>query len=85
MREQNLKLRDEIELTLRKNGIEFRRGLSGGGNQLRQPYLKKLLKNIDLNMFPVIEHVHSYSWYVGNYPNLEVGRIFELCKLLNEV
>jgi CDP-6-deoxy-D-xylo-4-hexulose-3-dehydrase len=85
MREKNLKLRDEIELTLRKNGIEFRRGLSGGGNQLRQPYLKKLLKNIDLNMFPVIEHVHSYSWYVGNYPNLEVGRIFELCKLLNEV
>jgi CDP-6-deoxy-D-xylo-4-hexulose-3-dehydrase len=85
MREKDLQLRDRIELTLNKNGIEFRRGLSGGGNQLRQPYLKKIIKDIDFNNFPVIEHVHSYSWYVGNYPNLEVGRIFELCKLLNEV
>ena len=27
-----------------KNNIEFRRGNVGGGNQLRQPYLKKYLK-----------------------------------------
>ena len=85
MQEKDLQLRDRIELTLNKNGIEFRRGLSGGGNQLRQPYLKKIIKDIDLNTFPVIEHVHSYSWYVGNYPNLEAGKIAELCDLLNKV
>ena len=45
MREKDLQLRDRIELTLNKNGIEFRRGLSGGGNQLRQPYLKKIVKD----------------------------------------
>ena len=30
------------------NNIEFRRGNAGGGNQLRQPYLKKYLKKINL-------------------------------------
>lgn len=85
MREKDLQLRNKIESTLNKHGIEFRRGLSGGGNQLRQPYLKEIIKNIDINTFPVIEHVHSYSWYVGNYPNLKPGRIAELCDLLNKV
>lgn len=85
MREKDLQLRNKIESTLNKHGIEFRRGLSGGGNQLRQPYLKEIIKNIDLNTFPVIEHIHSYSWYVGNYPNLKSGRIAELCDLLNKV
>ena len=27
-----------------KQGIEFRRGNAGGGNQLRQPYLKSYTK-----------------------------------------
>ena len=30
---------------MKLNGIEFRRGNAGGGNQLRQPYLKKYTKN----------------------------------------
>jgi CDP-6-deoxy-D-xylo-4-hexulose-3-dehydrase len=30
----------KIESELHKNGIEFRRGLSGGGNQLRPPFFK---------------------------------------------
>ena len=28
---------------LRENGVEFRRGTSGGGNQLRQPYLRQMV------------------------------------------
>ena len=44
MRKPDSVLRDKIENALKANGIEFRRGLSGGGNQLRQPYFKD--KNI---------------------------------------
>jgi CDP-6-deoxy-D-xylo-4-hexulose-3-dehydrase len=85
MKNGNLKLRDRIESELDKNGIEFRRGLSGGGNQLRQPYLKKIINKVSLENFPVIEHIHSFSWYVGNYPSIKEGRIFELCELLNKI
>lgn len=85
MKNGNLKLRDRIELELDKNGIEFRRGLSGGGNQLRQPYVKKIINKVSLENFPVIEHIHSFSWYVGNYPSIKEGRIFELCELLNKI
>ena len=83
LREKNENLRDKIETILREKGIEFRRGLSGGGNQLRQPYLKKFVKEIRLRDFPNVEHIHFYSWYVGNYPSLEKEKIFELCKILN--
>ena len=29
---------------LKKKKIEFRRGNAGGGNQMRQPYLKNIIK-----------------------------------------
>ena len=84
MREASFAKRDAIEEALKENGIEFRRGLSGGGNQVRQPYLSryKLINNpID---FPVADHIHFFSWYVGNYPSLEEYKILELCDLLNK-
>ena len=34
----DFELRDRLEDQLKENNIEFRRGLSGGGNQLRQPF-----------------------------------------------
>ena len=40
----NIKKRDKFEKVLKRNFIEFRRGNAGGGNQLRQPYLRKILK-----------------------------------------
>ena len=72
-----------IENTLKKNGIEFRRGLSGGGNQLKQPFFRD--KNIDYNEFKNVEHVHNFSWYIGNYPSLNKSKIKNLLKVLNEV
>ena len=75
--------RDLVEKTLRKNKIEFRRGLSGGGNQLRQPYFR--LKNIDLSKFPNTEHVSDFSWYIGNYPTLEIKKIDHLIEILNNI
>ena len=43
-KKSNYKNRDKLELVLKKNKIEFRRGNAGGGNQLRQPYLQKFVK-----------------------------------------
>ena len=78
------KVRDKVENILIENKIEFRRGLSGGGNQLRQPYIQDNY-NFDLKEFPVVEHIHNYSWYIGNYPSLESSKIDKLLDLLNNV
>jgi CDP-6-deoxy-D-xylo-4-hexulose-3-dehydrase len=71
--------------TLREHGVEFRRGTSGGGNQLRQPYLRRLVGDRLFERFPRVDHVHFYGFYIGNYPDLPQERILELCRLLNEV
>ena len=78
-------LRDKVEVTLKTAGIEFRRGLSGGGNQLRQPYLsgiKGIPQPVD---FPNVEHVHHFSWYIGNFPELQNTEIERLGSLLNSI
>jgi len=77
-------LRINVETTLRNAGIEFRRGLSGGGNQLRQPYLKKLFGNSYLN-FPITDHCHNFGWYIGNYPELPKEYITELTSMINDL
>ena len=40
LREADPAFRDRVVDALRGHGVEFRRGTSGGGNQLRQPYLR---------------------------------------------
>ena len=72
-------------LNLKKHGIEYRRGTAGGGNQLRQPYLKNIIPNKFWEKFPNTEHVHHFAWYVGNYPNLEKNKIKEICNVLNNI
>ncbi|HYL87800.1 MAG TPA: DegT/DnrJ/EryC1/StrS aminotransferase family protein [Burkholderiales bacterium] len=79
------KLMAAVEKTLHDAKVEFRRGTSGGGNQLRQPYLRKIVGKDAWKKFPKVDHVHFYGMYIGNYPDLEHGRIRELCKLLNGV
>jgi CDP-4-dehydro-6-deoxyglucose reductase, E1 len=70
---------------MRRYNVEFRRGTSGGGNQLRQPYLKKIIGEGELDRYPNVEHVHFYGFYIGNYPDLEQEKIMRLCSLLNSV
>jgi CDP-6-deoxy-D-xylo-4-hexulose-3-dehydrase len=79
----SFKLRDKVEKTLKYSGIEFRRGLSGGGSQLKQPYLEHL--NINQKNFETVEHVHHFSWYIGNYPDLDKNRIDSLLTILNSI
>jgi CDP-4-dehydro-6-deoxyglucose reductase, E1 len=77
--------RDRVMSLLRRHGVEFRRGTSGGGNQLRQPYLRKLLGEQELSKYPNVDHVHFYGFYIGNYPGLEAEKIKKLCRLLNQI
>ena len=74
-----------LERTLLKNKIEFRRGNAGGGNQLRQPYLKKYVKNINLKKFKEVEHIHFFGYYIGNYPSLTSQKIRKICYILNSI
>jgi CDP-6-deoxy-D-xylo-4-hexulose-3-dehydrase len=69
--------------TLREHGVEFRRGTSGGGNQLRQPYLRKIVGNEEFKKYPQVDHIHFYGFYIGNYPELEKEKILRLCSILN--
>lgn len=72
-----------VEEALRANNVEFRRGLSGGGNQLRQPYLRRVLGDEECEKYPNVEHVHFHGCYIGNYPALAKEKIQKLCALLN--
>ena len=55
--------------TMRETGIEFRRGSAGGGNQVRQPYLRGIVPPDHHKAFPNTEHVHFYGFYIGNFPD----------------
>ena len=81
MKDNDFSKRDEIENKLKSNGIEFRRGLSGGGNQMRQPFFKSIYS--DFSNYPNIEHIHNFSWYIGNYPGLEKEKIDFVLQVLN--
>ena len=77
--------RDRLEQCLRAAKVEFRRGTSGGGNQLRQPYLRRVVGDQECENYPQVDHVHFYGYYIGNYPELEQSKILALCALLNQL
>jgi CDP-6-deoxy-D-xylo-4-hexulose-3-dehydrase len=70
---------------MRDAEIEFRRGSAGGGNQLRQPYLKGIVPEDHYKNYPNTEHMHFYSFYAGNYPTLSKMAIKEITDVLNKV
>ncbi len=75
-------LMQRVLLTLDACGVEYRRGTAGGGNQLRQPYLRRIFGD-DYKNFPQAEHVHQFGLYVGNYSTLDQKMIVEVCEKLN--
>jgi len=70
---------------MRESGIEFRRGSAGGGNQIRQPYLKGIVPDNHHKQFPEVEHIHFYGFYIGNFPDLRDEEVDEICAILNSV
>jgi len=85
LKKPSFRLRDKLEKIMIKNKIEFRRGNAGGGNQLRQPYVRNYSKNINLNNFKEVDHIHFFGYYLGNYPKLKLKKILELCRILNKI
>ena len=70
---------------MRDSGVEFRRGSAGGGNQIRQPYLKGIVPEGHHRNFPEVEHVHFYGFYIGNFPDLRDDEVDEICTIVNSV
>jgi hypothetical protein len=33
----------------------------------------------------VVDHIHNFSWYIGNYPTLEKEKITKLLEILNNI
>ena len=85
LKKANFKNRDLLEKTMIQKKIEFRRGNAGGGNQLRQPYIKKLIPNINYNNFKEVDHIHFFGYYIGNYPSLNLTKIKKVCSILNSI
>ncbi len=85
LKTKSFKKRNKFEKVLIKNKIEFRRGNAGGGNQLRQPYIKNYIKNLNLKNFKNVEHVHFFGYYIGNYPSLKEDKVKHICNILNNI
>lgn len=85
LKKKSIYNRNKLEKILSNNNIEFRRGNAGGGNQLRQPYLKKILKKNNLKEFANVDHVHFFGYYIGNYPSLTLSKINKICTVLNDI
>ncbi|MBF0312096.1 MAG: aminotransferase class I/II-fold pyridoxal phosphate-dependent enzyme [Oligoflexia bacterium] len=83
LKRPDLEFCNRVMSSLKQAGVEFRRGTSGGGNQLRQPYLQGIVPADYYKLFPNTEHVHSFGFYIGNFPILERDLILKLCQLLN--
>jgi CDP-4-dehydro-6-deoxyglucose reductase, E1 len=84
LREADEAFRDRVMDTLSIARVEFRRGTSGGGNQLRQPYLRRLYPD-EYKNYPAVNHIHFFGFYIGNYPDLKEEKIHRLCELLNRL
>ncbi|MBP0021226.1 MAG: DegT/DnrJ/EryC1/StrS aminotransferase family protein [Cyanobacteria bacterium SBLK] len=85
LKEPDNDLVDRLMKKMRESKIEFRRGSAGGGNQLRQPYLQKIMPDTNLENFPEVEHIHFYGFYIGNFPDLRDDEVDTLCSLINAV
>jgi CDP-6-deoxy-D-xylo-4-hexulose-3-dehydrase len=85
LKTKSIKKRNYFETALLKNKIEFRRGNAGGGNQLRQPYLKKIIKIKNFSKFKNVDKVHFFGYYIGNYPDLQRNKILKITKILNGI
>lgn len=85
LREPDDVLVQRLMAHMKECGIEFRRGSAGGGNQVRQPYLKGIVPEGYYREFPETDHVHFYGFYIGNFPDLRDEEIDDLCHLLNSV
>ena len=89
---QELQVREEVRRAIAlglgtevQGGVQEQRGSAGGGNQVRQPYLKDIVPKDHYKEFPQTEHIHFYGFYIGNFPDLKTEEIDSLCEVINAV
>jgi CDP-6-deoxy-D-xylo-4-hexulose-3-dehydrase len=70
---------------MKAEGVEFRRGSAGGGNQLRQPFLKDIVPKDYHLKFGNTEHIHFYGFYIGNFPSMTEEEVCEIVNIVNKV
>jgi CDP-4-dehydro-6-deoxyglucose reductase, E1 len=83
LKEDNQKMNKVCEI-LEQEGVEYRLGTAGGGNQARQPYLE----NYDFEIcgaLDVANYIQDFGLYIGNHPELNEQQIKDLCVRLNNV
>lgn len=85
LKDADTDLVSRVMTKMRENGIEFRRGSAGGGNQIRQPYLHGIVPKDHHLKFPEVEHVHFFGFYIGNFPDLRSEEVDAICTVLNAV
>ena len=85
LKKRNKRLFNKVLSVLKNNSIEYRVGSVGGGNQLRQPYLKSYNFKKKYKSLKNTEHMHFYGLYIGNYPHLNHKKIVKLCRLLDNI
>ena len=61
LQRRDIEFTDRLMQRMREEKTEFRRGSAGGGNQLRQPYLRERLGDLYRN-FPM--RSYSLSWFL---------------------
>ena len=85
LKDKDEKLMKNLQDRLEEYEIEFRRGSAGGGNQMRQPYVREYFNftEIDINKIaPVTDHIHFFGMYLGNYPELSSDSIKEIVRVI---
>lgn len=85
LRDNDAALFKRICDALDAENVEYRRGTAGGGNQARQPFVRKYVSGINASDYPVAEHIHEFGLYIGNYPGLDERKIIKVCELLNSI
>tara|TARA_A100001515_G_scaffold144345_1_gene148097 strand:- start:656 stop:1837 length:1182 start_codon:yes stop_codon:yes gene_type:complete len=86
LRQPNKERFNNICSILEQERVEYRTGTAGGGNQTLQPYLVegkydyRVVGDLDY-----VNHIHHYSLYIGNHPELKDKQIIELCNRINNV
>lgn len=83
--EKDFKKRDKLEKNMKLANIEFRRGSAGGGNQIRQPYLKEFVRQEKPENYPVCDHIHYFGYYIGNYPELDHKSINYILDVIHDL
>tara|TARA_R100001129_G_scaffold181680_1_gene161282 strand:+ start:280 stop:1437 length:1158 start_codon:yes stop_codon:yes gene_type:complete len=74
----------EVCKILEQQGVEYRIGTAGGGNQARQPYLERY-EFLVVGQLDKADYIHDFGLYIGNHPELTEKQIINLCRSLNNV